>query len=98
MLENHSIDNLDYFFAPDRIDRPDFTIRSYQPGDGAMIAEAINSSYEHLKTYMGWARPDLPAIESERNCRRFRAQYLLNENYVLGIFAPAGDRLLGGTG
>ena len=87
-----------YLFAPDRIDLPEFTIRSYEPGDGVLISEAVNNSYEHLRTYMYWAKPYQPNEESEHLCRIFRARYLLAEDFVLGVFSPSGDRLLGGTG
>ena len=86
------------FFAPEKLMTDIFTIRSYMPGDGALLAEAVNASYEHLKTFMVWAKPHTEVVEMERNVRRWRAQYLLNENFTLGIFSPAGDRLLGSSG
>ncbi len=89
---------MDYLLAPDQIDAPDFTIRSYEPGDGALLSPAICESYEHLRTFMEWARPDYSVEEAERFCRTSRAHYLLAENFNLGIFSPAGDRVLGGTG
>lgn len=89
---------LDYLFAPDRIDLPEFTIRSYEPGDGKLLNEATQSSYEHLRTFMPWATPDLPVEESEKLCRKFRGQYLLAENFVIGVFAPDNKQVLGGTG
>jgi RimJ/RimL family protein N-acetyltransferase len=87
-----------YLFAPDRIDLPEFTIRSYEPGDGPLMSEALNNSYEHLHPYMYWVKPYQSNEECEQRCRLFRARYLLAEDFVLGIFSPAGDRLLGGTG
>jgi RimJ/RimL family protein N-acetyltransferase len=87
-----------HFFAPDELVTPDFTIRSYQPGDGVLTNDAVNSSYDHLRTFLMWAQPHTELDESEALVRRFRAQYLTNEDYVLGIFAPDGKRQLGGTG
>lgn len=89
---------VDYFFAPDRLDLADFTIRSYDVGDGVLMSEAVNNSYEHLKTYMPWAKPYQANDESEAICRRFRARYLLAEDFPMGIFSPSGDRVLGSTG
>jgi RimJ/RimL family protein N-acetyltransferase len=58
----------------------------------------VNASYEHLRTFMPWAKPRQPVEESERLCREFRGRYLLAQDFVLGVFAPDGRRLLGGCG
>lgn len=89
---------MEYLIPPERLDLPDFTIRAYQPGDGALINEATNRSYEHLRTFMAWARPDTPLEESERLVRSWRAQWLQAREFMLGIFAPDGSRQLGSTG
>ncbi len=89
---------MDYLIAPDRYDTPDFTIRSYEPGDGALLHEAIRNSYEHLRTFMPWATPDYSLEMAERFCRRSRAEYLLAQNFTLGVFSPDGRRVLAGTG
>ena len=84
------------FIAPDRYDAGDFVIRRYEPGDGPALARAMRESYEHLRPWMIWARPDQTDEEAEASCRRFVAKYLLGEDYVLGVWI--GDRLVGGTG
>lgn len=89
---------MDYLFAPERHEAEGFVLRSYDVGDGALLAEAVNESFEHLRPWMPWAKADQSVEESERLVRQFRAQYLLAENFVVGIFAPDGRRLLGGTG
>ena len=89
---------MEYFAAPERLVTPTFTVRSYMPGEGPLVNEASASSYEHLRTFMPWARPDPSQESSEDFCRRCRGKYLLNEDFVMGIFSPTGDRLLGGTG
>ncbi|HOU14337.1 MAG TPA: GNAT family protein [Anaerolineae bacterium] len=86
------------FFAPEHYVTEEFTIRSYVPGDGPLLAEAVNASYEHLKRFMVWAKPHTEEIEAEQTVRRFRGEYLLSTNFVLGIFSPDGKRLLGGSG
>ncbi|NWJ46798.1 MAG: GNAT family N-acetyltransferase [Chloroflexi bacterium] len=63
-----------------------------------MLKNAQDSSYEHLKKYMPWAQPEISANEAENNVRKFRARYLLNEDFYIGIFSPDGKKLLGGTG
>lgn len=85
-------------FLPERYDTSDFTIRMYQPSDAALLNEAVNSSHEHLKTFMSWSKPYHAMEESQSLVRRFCAQYLLAENFTMGIFSPDGSRVLGGTG
>lgn len=84
------------FFAPTEYAAEGFTIRAYRPGDGLALQVAVNSSYEHLKPWMPWATTNQTLEESEEKCRRFAAEYLLNENFVLGVWV--GDELAGGTG
>lgn len=89
---------MSYFVAPDRVETTEYVLRTYEPGDGPLLHEAVISSYEHLKTFMAWANPDQTPEESEKLCREFRGKYLLAQEFTMGIFNPAGDRLLGGTG
>ncbi len=84
------------FFAPTTYTIDEFTIRTYLPGDGAALQSATLSSYEHLRPWMPWARTEQTVEEGEVLCRRFYVQYLMNENYVLGVWS--GDELAGGTG
>jgi RimJ/RimL family protein N-acetyltransferase len=86
------------FFAPDQYVTAEFTIRSYELGDGPLLAEAVNASYEHLTRFMLWAKPHTEETEAEQTVRRFRGEYLLSTNFVLGVFSPDGKRLLGGSG
>jgi RimJ/RimL family protein N-acetyltransferase len=72
------------------------TIRAYQPGDGQELMAATTSSYEHLRPWMPWATPEDSVEAAEARCRRFAGRYLLNEEFVLGIWV--GDQLAGGTG
>jgi RimJ/RimL family protein N-acetyltransferase len=89
---------LSYLIPPERLVTPDFVLRSYEPGDGPLINDAVNSSYDHLKTFMPFARPDTPLDESERRVRQWRGQWLLAQDFIIGIFSPSEDRLLGSTG
>ena len=86
------------FIAPERSVTPTFVLRSYQPGDGELLSDALNNSYEHLTTFMPWAKPYQSVEESEALVRHFRGRYLLNEDFVLGIFSADEQRLLGGSG
>lgn len=88
----------EHFLAPERYVTPGFVVRSYEAGDGALLAHAVTASYEHLKTFMPWAKPYQSVEESEMIVRRFRGRYLTNEDFVLGIFNVDEQRLLGGSG
>jgi RimJ/RimL family protein N-acetyltransferase len=89
---------MSYLFAPERHEGTGFVLRSYQIGDGALLADAVNESYEHLRPWMPWAKPHQPVEESEKLVRQFRARYLLAEDFVIGIFSADEKRVLGGAG
>jgi len=84
--------------APERHGEPGFLLRSYQPGDGARVYEAVRSSYEHLKTFMAWAHQEHSVERSEQRCRESRAKWLSAQDFPIGIWAPDESRLLGGCG
>ena len=84
------------FVAPASFISDGITLRAYQPGDGPELRVATTSSYEHLRPWMPWATPEDSVEAAEVRCRRFAARYLLNEEFVLGIWV--GDQLAGGTG
>jgi RimJ/RimL family protein N-acetyltransferase len=87
-----------YLFAPERYETPAFVLRTYHPGDGPFLSMAVNASYDHLRPWMPWAKPDQSVEESEMLARMFRANYLLSRDFVMGIWALDESRLLGGTG
>jgi RimJ/RimL family protein N-acetyltransferase len=86
------------WFAPERYATNDFVLRCYAAGDGARLREANVESFEHLRPWMPWATPEQSPDDAEILVRRFHAKYLLHEDFVLGIFSPDEQRLLGGTG
>ncbi len=87
-----------YLAAPDRFETERFVLRSYFPGDGAILTEAVESSYDHLAPWMPWAQPSQPQALSEQLARQFRGRYLLATDFVIAVVSPGGDKLLGGTG
>ena len=90
--------NKEPFFAPERLVTDAFTIRGYMPDDGPLMAEAVNASYEHLKTFVLWAQPHTEVIRAEQTVRSWRAKYLLSTDFVLGVLSPDNVRLLGSSG
>jgi RimJ/RimL family protein N-acetyltransferase len=87
-----------YLIPPERCREPGFLLRSYQPGDGAQVYEAVTSSQEHLKTFMAWASDEHSIERSEQRCREFRAKWLAAQDFLIGIWEPDESRLLGGCG
>ncbi len=86
----------DPFFAPEYFRKGELELRIYRPGDGAALREATLSSYEHLRTWMAWAKTEEPLDVVEERCRRLAAKYLTNEEFVIGAWI--GEELVGGTG
>jgi RimJ/RimL family protein N-acetyltransferase len=84
------------FFAPEEHRAGDLLLRSWRPGDGQELNRATVSSYEHLREFMAWARPDTSVEESEGYARQSRARWLLGEEWSLGVWR--GDRLVAGSG
>jgi RimJ/RimL family protein N-acetyltransferase len=84
------------YIAPESTTSDGITIRAYRPGDGPELRIATTASYNHLRPWMPWATPEDSLEAAEARCRRFAANYLLNQDYVLGIWV--GDQLAGGTG
>jgi RimJ/RimL family protein N-acetyltransferase len=73
-------------------------MRPYDAGDGLLLAQANTESYEHVRPWMSWATPEQAPDDAEVLVRRFRAKYLMHEDFVLGVFSVDEKRLLAGTG
>lgn len=86
------------FFAPLRHETPAFVLRSFDVGDGPKLADAVNSSYDHLHEFMAWAKPFQSIEESERRVREFRARFLTHKDFVIGVFSVDDRQLLGSCG
>lgn len=97
-LEEEGRIPMDYLVAPESHRTPDFLLRSYQPGDGRLLHDATHSSYDHLKTFIPWARPDQSPEEAERLAREFRGRWLLAQDFVVALLAPDESELWGGGG
>lgn len=86
------------FFAPERCESAALLLRGYLPGDGHALLAAKASSYEHLRPWMAWAAEKETLEENEALVRKFRADYLTNTDFTIGVWSPDESRLLGGTG
>ncbi len=84
---------------PYRIETDRLVIRCYEPEDAALLKEAVDSSLEHLRPWMPWARYEPQDLDQKVELlRMFRGQFDRDENYTYGIFAFDESRLLGGSG
>lgn len=74
-------------------------IRCYGPRDAALLKEAVDSSIDHLRPWMPWARYEPQTIEEKVELlRTFRGDFDREENYAYGVFSRDESRQLGGTG
>ncbi|MEM9192748.1 MAG: GNAT family protein [Myxococcota bacterium] len=89
---------MDYFVPPERLETDGFVIRSYFPGDGGRIFDAVNASRPHLAPWMPWIDHHGTVEQSEWFARSSRGRFLLGQDFTLGIFSVDGTELLGGTG
>jgi RimJ/RimL family protein N-acetyltransferase len=87
-----------YLTAPERYCSPLLIVRSWRPEDGPLFLEAVNGSYEHLRRYMPWAKPQFTLEECERFVRRSRGEYLMATNFNLALLDPDERMLIGGAG
>src|ERR1041384_6579764 len=83
--------------VPERVETPRLVLRCPRAGDGVALNEAVCASLDHLRPWMDWAQVAPSPADSEANCRRAHARFLLREDLVYMMFDPAG-RCVGGTG
>jgi RimJ/RimL family protein N-acetyltransferase len=85
--------------APYRIETERLVIRCYEPPDAPLMKEAIDSSLEHLRPWMPWARDEPQTLEEKTDLiKSFRSDFDTNENFAYGIFSADEREQLGGTG
>jgi RimJ/RimL family protein N-acetyltransferase len=84
------------FLAPEEHRQGDLLLRGWRPGDGEELNRATVSSYEHLREFMEWARPDTTVEDSEGYVRQSWARWLLGEEWSLGVWRA--ERLVAGSG
>jgi RimJ/RimL family protein N-acetyltransferase len=88
--------------VPERIETARLILRCPRRGDGAVVNPAVVASHVELDPWLPWATT-LPTLdESEANCRRQQARFILREDLVMLVFerdASGGEgELLGGVG
>jgi RimJ/RimL family protein N-acetyltransferase len=82
---------------PYRIETERLVIRCYEPRDAAPLADAVNSSLDHLTPWMPWAAP-ADVDEQVQLLRHFRGEFDRDGDYVYGVFDRDESRVVGGAG
>jgi RimJ/RimL family protein N-acetyltransferase len=74
-------------------------IRCYAPDDAPLVKEAVDSSLDHLRTFMdwAWAAPE-PVGTTRKRLRAFRDAFRHGDDWIYGLFTPDGSEILGGAG
>lgn len=83
---------------PEQLESPRLLIRVARPGDGQAFNQAILESQRDLAPWLGWVTPAPTLEQSELNCRRTLARYLLNEDLMVFFFGKESGALVGGSG
>ena len=82
-----------------RVVTPRLVIRCYDPADASLMKAAVDTSLDHLRPWMPWAaRYPQPMGDMIEMLRRFRGQFDLGQDWIMGIFDRDETRLIGGTG
>ena len=91
--------------VPARIEAPRLILRCPTSADATAQNEAVCESLAALRPYMPWAQAAPTLAQSEAECRRMHARFLLREDLVMFMFErpePGADGseggLVGGTG
>jgi RimJ/RimL family protein N-acetyltransferase len=82
---------------PYRIETERLVIRCYEPRDAEALADAVNTSLDHLTPWMPWAAP-ADVEEQVELLRRFRGEFDRDGDYVYGVFDRDDTRVVGGAG
>ena len=84
---------------PYRVVTERLVIRCWDPGDAALLTEAIDSSLDHLRAWMPWVHDDpQPLAEKVGLLRRFRGRFDLGEDFVYGSSTAPRARSSAGRG
>jgi RimJ/RimL family protein N-acetyltransferase len=73
-------------------------IRPAMPGDGRVVNEAVLESFDALKLWVPWAKVKPSIDDSEEECRRAAARWVLREDLRFHLFDKLTQRFIGGTG
>ena len=78
---------------------PRLVLRCWKPADAPLLKEALDSSLDHLRPWMPWAREE-PSTLDDISVRlaRFARDFQEGRDFIYGIFNRDQTAVLGGTG
>jgi len=89
-------------FVPDILTTPRLILRCARAADAPLMNAAVIESMEALRPYMPWAQLEPSLAQSEADCRRMQAKFLLREDLPMLMFERDADGneagFVGGTG
>jgi RimJ/RimL family protein N-acetyltransferase len=85
--------------APYRIATERLVLRCWEPADAQALKDALDSSLDHLRPWLPWARDEPQSLEEKvQLLRKFRGNFDLGQDFVYGIFTSDEAEVVGGTG
>jgi RimJ/RimL family protein N-acetyltransferase len=74
-------------------------LRCWEPRDAPLLADAIDSSLDHLRAWMPWAHDEPRSLDDRvALLRGFRGRFDLGEDFVYGVLSRDEKEVLGGSG
>jgi RimJ/RimL family protein N-acetyltransferase len=78
---------------------PRLVLRCWKPSDAPLLKEALDSSLDHLRPWMPWARDEPSSLEDITvRLARFARDFRDGRDFIYGIFNRDETQVLGGTG
>ncbi len=88
--------------VPERLETTRLIVRMPQRGDADALNAAVLESFDELRPTMPWAQAPPSPAQSDADCRRMQAKFLLREDLTMFAFEREADgsegRFVGGTG
>ena len=79
-------------FVPDILTTPRLILRCARAADAPAMNAAVIESIEALRPHMPWAQTEPSLAQSEGDCRRMQARFLLREDLPMLMFERAWRR------
>ena len=73
-------------------------LRPFRDEDAPTLWEAVEASREHLKRWMPWVNDHNSQDFSREYIRKMQAKWTLREDFPMGIWRIADNKLVGSTG
>jgi RimJ/RimL family protein N-acetyltransferase len=84
---------------PGTVRTPRLLLRCWEPGDAALLKEAIDSSLTELRQWMPWAASEpSPLASIAERIDKFRRAFDAGHDWTYGVFDRDASRVLGGAG